>query len=248
MRSLEKVNYFTHNLVDNFATHLRLFRQTINRESELKIEEPSIDFLNVFFDLESKLDQDHVNHGTNRGTICRDEDALINYFANCVNVLLYLTLPPECFNNRPLISLIKSLAVNTVLLPLMEMLSDPDYVNQCLVWICTKSSIYRTVSTDSFLTIVKCTDNSDELIAIKELLIQEMALLRSRDNNQDNDDNFEVKQQLGSLNYLESLINSRIRSIKEGTKDEDDISSNDDLVNKSLDNLINLPFEGVGQY
>ncbi len=56
------------------------------------------------------------------------------------------------------------------------MLSDPDFINQTIVWFC-KSYL---VSSDTFMTVLRSCDKPEELDAVREMVNHEIAVLRSK--------------------------------------------------------------------
>lgn len=159
---------------------------------------------------------------------------------------MFLILPLECFNNRPIRLLLRSVITNSAIHPLIDLFSDPDQINQLLIWSCQQLSPTPSLNTDSFLTIIRISDSTDELSAVKHLLDEELTILRSRDTG--GEDDFEIKQQINSLIFLDNLITSRMLKLREGMTDMDETlvanENNLDLKNFS-GKLVNLPFEVV---
>lgn len=64
---------------------------------------------------------------------------LINFFleflTEMLEVLLYILLPDEDFQCKPLRFLLRDIFSNGVILPLFDLISDPDYINQVIFWI-----------------------------------------------------------------------------------------------------------------
>lgn len=52
-----------------------------------------------------------------------------------LEVLLYILLPDEDFQCKPLRFLLRDIFSNGVILPLFDLISDPDYINQVIFWI-----------------------------------------------------------------------------------------------------------------
>jgi sorting nexin-13 len=88
-------------------------------------------------------------------------------------------------------------------------------------------------------------ESLDELSCISELVQQQLTLLRSRDTG--GEDDFEIKQQINSLIFLENLITGRVSKLKEGhdaTLVPAD-QQNELLMKNFSGKLIKLPFEVV---
>ncbi|CAG2181689.1 unnamed protein product, partial [Oppiella nova] len=60
--SMDIVSYMTTKLVDDFASHLRLYRLAQNKLKELKVNDPNANLLSIFFDFEVSMERN----------ICRD--------------------------------------------------------------------------------------------------------------------------------------------------------------------------------
>lgn len=91
-----------------------------------------------------------------------------------------------------------------VLLPLINQLSDPDYINQFVIWMvrtgtrhrrsCTKGTLQirkrvcfplqirdSSCNYEAFMNILKLTDKPAELEAVKDKVVEELQYLRSLD-------------------------------------------------------------------
>lgn len=56
------------------------------------------------------------------------------YLQQVSEVLLYLLLPPADFQNQVTRVFLRELIANIVLLPVVDLITDPDYINQTIVW------------------------------------------------------------------------------------------------------------------
>ncbi|KAM7305708.1 sorting nexin-13 [Ixodes scapularis] len=137
----------------------------------------------------------------------------------------------------------QELLVNTVLLPVINLVSDPDYINQTIVWMCRNNM----PTSDDFLTVLRCTDNLNELEAVQEIVAQEIAVQRSRDSG--GDDDTVIKKQLNSLLYLKKVVENRLQRLNDGSLDTDStgLPSQFDLKKLSAPGveLFQLPFDVV---
>lgn len=57
-----------------------------------------------------------------------------DYLSDLVEILLYYILPPEDFSNAPLCAAVLEILVSSVILPLVTLVSDPDYINTLIIW------------------------------------------------------------------------------------------------------------------
>lgn len=75
--------------------------------------------------------------GTNKITefFYRYYNFFSEFLSELVELLLYILLPDEDFQCRPLRFILRELMANSVILPLFIMLSDPDFINQAIIWL-----------------------------------------------------------------------------------------------------------------
>ena len=98
------IPYLTTHLVDDFASHIRLYRRALDKMNMLRLDctKPPPDLEAIFFDLECEMEK----------TICRDmictseenemrENCIIDCFLQAFNTnLLFLKLPITIFVNN----------------------------------------------------------------------------------------------------------------------------------------------------
>lgn len=60
---------------------------------------------------------------------CLDEQALEDYLTHCMETVLYFTIPEEDFACIPLRTFLSTLLANVVCKPIINMLSEPDFLN-----------------------------------------------------------------------------------------------------------------------
>ncbi|XP_076360640.1 sorting nexin-13-like isoform X2 [Tachypleus tridentatus] len=218
-KEVEWVPYLTTRLVDDFASHLRLFRKSQAKLKVKKEEDPgsSLDLLSIFFDKEFAMEQ-HLC----RDLVCTSRTHEIEYLQDLSEILVYLLLPPEDFQNRILRFFVRlypvlfqELLVHTIILPIVDLFSDPDYINQSVVWLCKDT----LMSSEDFLVVLRSTSNTEELLAVKEIVTHEIAVQRSKDTGED--DSAEIKQQLSSLFYVQKVVDIRLKRLREGGIDTD---------------------------
>nr|CAD7577198.1 unnamed protein product [Timema californicum] len=262
MKEVDWIPYLTTRLVDDAASHLRLFRQA-RAKMKQKIRQSSkhsdkhadssqdagkdraisakpteltpgggdagssssgssagkqtpVELESVFFDLEVTMEDNLLC----RDLVCTEIDNGRQYMQDLGEILLYLLLPVEDFHCKPLRFLLRELLVSVVVLPLFGLFSDPDYLNQIIIWLCKDVPM----TSEAFLTVLRATDNIDELNATREMVTKEIAQLRSRDSGGDEDTS--VKQQLSSLLYVRKVIDNRTQRLQEGS-DTDSAESDD---------------------
>ncbi|XP_052824726.1 sorting nexin-13 isoform X2 [Octopus bimaculoides] len=209
-KEVEWMPYFTQKLVDDFASHIRLYRRANEKfKSLLKDDNVNPDIESIFFDLEVEMEK-----------MCRDTTITSTehehrYLRNLSEVLLYLLLPKEDFQNKSFRYIIREVLVNEIFIPAVDLLSDPDYINQSLSWLCKEA----TFNNDTFMTVIKTTDSIEELEAVKEMVNHDIARWRSKDTGGSNDT--VIKQNLNSLRFVQSMCDTRMNCLLAGQTDSD---------------------------
>lgn len=223
-KEVEWVPFLTTRLVDEVSTHLKIFRITRERlerqkmdgvpQSNLTPEESKvqaeIDLEEMFFAVESEVEK-----GISRGPICLDDEAEQLYLQDLTEVLLYFLLPPEDFHSKTIRLFLREIIATSVILPTVNLICDPDYVNQAISWLCAKET---TFTVESFLTTIRFSDDIEDVEETKKKVDLEIAKLRSQDLQvlDSNQSEISVKKQLSSLMYVRKLCITTIRGLKSG--------------------------------
>uniref|UniRef100_A0A8C1PBM4 Sorting nexin 13 n=1 Tax=Cyprinus carpio TaxID=7962 RepID=A0A8C1PBM4_CYPCA len=199
--------YFTTRLVDDFATHLRVFRKAQERlnEREDPKQRKDCSLLDSFFEAEVEMERKIC-----RDVVCTSRKDEEGYLRDLCEVLLYLLLPPGDFHSKNMRYFLREVLARGVLLPLINQLSDPDYINQFIIWMIRDSSC----NYEAFLNILKLTDKAAELEAVKDKVLEELQYLRSLDTGGD-DINF-IKNQINSLLFVKKVCETRIQRLQSG--------------------------------
>jgi len=86
---------------------------------------------------------------------------VLDYFQGLTEVLLYLILPQDVYNCAPTGLLAQDLLVNHVFIPVLAKLSDPDFVNQTIIWLVSPcSSIPGPMPPEINEPLIHCFDSS----------------------------------------------------------------------------------------
>ncbi|KAL0962049.1 hypothetical protein UPYG_G00335070 [Umbra pygmaea] len=200
--------YFTTRLVDDFATHLRVFRKAQDRlegREDSKQRDLSEEIVESFFEAEVEMERNIC-----RDVVCtslKDEEGFLR---DLCEVLLYLLLPPGDFHNKNMRYFLREILARGVLLPLINQLSDPDYINQFVIWMIRDSSC----NYEAFMNILKLTDKVAELEAVKDKVLEELQYLRSLDTA--GDDINVIKNQINSLLFVKKVCETRIQRLNSG--------------------------------
>nr|CAH7757697.1 unnamed protein product [Callosobruchus chinensis] len=185
-----------------------------------------------FFELELQME----NNKLCRDVVCRNVSSEKEFLSELMEVLLYILLPDEDFQCKPLRFVLREIWANCVILPLFNLVSDPDYINQAIIWLCLREN---QLPSDVFLTTLRLSDSYDELKSTKEFALEEINSLRSRDSGGDSD--LSIKQQLSSLNYVVKLIDNKLSKMKNF------VSSENQSLDLQLDSIkkISLTFDQI---
>ncbi|XP_051519395.1 sorting nexin-13-like isoform X3 [Myxocyprinus asiaticus] len=200
--------YFTTRLVDDFATHLRVFRKAqerLNEREDPKQRDAPDELLDSFFEAEVEMERKIC-----RDMVCTSRKDEEGYLRDLCEVLLYLLLPPGDFHNKNMRYFLREVLARGVLLPLINQLSDPDYINQFIIWMIRDSSC----DYEAFLNILKLTDKPAELEAVKDKVLEELQFLRSLDTAGDHIS--VIKNQMNSLLFVKKVCETRIQRLQSG--------------------------------
>ncbi|KOX75581.1 Sorting nexin-13 [Melipona quadrifasciata] len=239
VKGVDWIPYLTTRLVDDAASHVRLYRQARARIKQLRSKklqkEESLE--KIFFDLEVQMENNLIC----RDLVCTNSIQELEFLGEISEILLYLVLPKGDFDCLTVRFILRELLVNVIIKPLLDLFSDPDYINQACIWLCSKEG---GLPSDVFLTVIRVTDSLDELTATKNIVCKEIAHLRSKDSG--GEDDLSVKQQLNSLLYVKKILETRIIGMQEGLESEADGIGTQPDWNRLLipgQKLVNLPLD-----
>ena len=114
-----------------------------------------------------------------------------------------------------------------LIVPLLDFYSDPHEMNQLIVWLVSSFFLIPQFKTLQLSEVhprpedfVQCLENSksiEELEAIFKSLLDEKMVLRGKDSG--GEQGIFVKQQLGSLDFVEGIIKKKMAVIANTTPD-----------------------------
>ena len=125
--------------------------------------------------------------------------------------------------------------------PSFSKLSQPDFVNQSLVWL----YLGYEIKSEVFVHTLRTTENMMELEATRDLVSREISRLQTCDSVTDDDDG---RLQLNSLQYLKKVIDTKISRLQSGFSGNSyGLPANIDWSGKINPNtkLFNLPLEVI---
>ncbi|NXN32223.1 SNX13 protein, partial [Nycticryphes semicollaris] len=197
--------YFTTRLVDDFGTHLRVFRKAQQRITEKgdQMKDQAEELVDTFFEVEVEMEKEVC-----RDLVCTSPKDEEGFLRDLCEVLLYILLPPGDFQNKIMRYFVREILSRGILLPLINQLSDPDYINQYVIWMIRDSNC----NYEAFMNIIKLSDNIGELEAVKDKASEELQYLRSLDTA--GDDINTIKNQINSLLYVIKVCDSRIQRLQ----------------------------------
>jgi len=221
VRAVDWIPFLTTSLVDDIASHVRLFKKAkflllkakkeISAASERdngKFTSSSVPELEaLFFDAEVAMENALVC----RDLVCTIHQEEIEFLQSISELLLCLLLPKEDFRSLPLRTLVREILVNTVLKPVLDMVSDPDFINQSLVWLYQDTV---SLKPELFMLVLRTSENLSELNATRESVNKDIAKLRSYDAKGRLHPN--QKSELSALLSLRRHIDGRIHRVQGG--------------------------------
>uniref|UniRef100_A0A3Q1IVB3 Uncharacterized protein n=1 Tax=Anabas testudineus TaxID=64144 RepID=A0A3Q1IVB3_ANATE len=186
--------YFTTRLVDDFATHLRVFRKAQDRlgDREDKQRDITDELIDSFFEAEVEMERKIC-----RDVVCTSHKDEEGFLRDLCELLLYLLLPPGDFHNKNMRYFLR------VSLQRMNICS--------LAFTAIRDS---SCNYEAFMNILKLTDKPAELEAVKDKVLEELQYLRSLDTA--GDDINVIKNQINSLLFVKKVCETRIQRLQSG--------------------------------
>ncbi|VDD80155.1 unnamed protein product [Mesocestoides corti] len=209
--------------------HLRIHRRALERNPYASPEEQ----IKLFFDEEFEAERFVC-----RESICTSRKLELNHLRRLTDVFLFAIMPEEDYRIPTFRYLLKEILVNGILLPTVDILADPDFVNQSIIKLCNESAF----TSPYFIQSLKMSTREDELMAVKERIEAFSVKLRGRDSG--GDDDTLVKAQINSLAFLENICNSQIALIKRGLSQKSDLR-NGTTESDALSRTVDLTFDDV---
>lgn len=236
LRRVDWVPLITRDVVDDFASHLRLFRKAQEKTSfqakedgkQRTPEDLGAELLSSFFDFELEMEK----------SLCRDLLSTTPHYENAylhdlIDIVLYLVMPPEDFRCRPLRFLLREVVVRKVIIPTLDYLSNPNEIFQLIVWLLSEVE----PKPDDFAACLANSDCTEELEAVYRAIIEEKTVMRGKDSGGEQD--AFVKQQLSSLQFIETLVQRRVSFLE--SKDSAFLTK----FGEDADQLVQLPLHVI---
>ncbi|XP_065896684.1 sorting nexin-13-like [Dysidea avara] len=205
-KTVEWLPFCTQRVIDDFVSHLRIFRKALKNCQETDPKKVTDLLEDAFFVEEAKTDNQ-----LRFKEICSSVENEKAYLQSIAEMLLYLLLPEDDFQNKALCFILREVLVEQILLPLANLLSDPDYFNGTVVMLCRESSL----NPESFIAAINTCDVSSELSTIAGCILQEIERTKQHGSSE------EHLEQLGSLNYVAKLCHTHSTSQDQQTLDNE---------------------------
>uniref|UniRef100_A0A7E4WC25 Sorting nexin-13 n=1 Tax=Panagrellus redivivus TaxID=6233 RepID=A0A7E4WC25_PANRE len=210
LKNVDWVPLITRDLIDDLASHLRLYRKAVEKieVQKSKCMKPE-DLETIFFDYELEMEKNYC-----RDLVSTSPQYESAYMHDIADILLYLLMPSEDFRSRPLRFIVREICVTKVLIPMFDKFSDPDYLTYLIVWLLSEIPL----NTDDFMTTIDTSKNVQELEALLESIHDELNSLRAKDSGNVNT-RFNVKQQINSLEYAANIIKKQMYKVANMTEE-----------------------------
>ncbi|CAH8299184.1 unnamed protein product [Schistosoma turkestanicum] len=195
------VPFLTEMLPSYMAAHVRVYRNMLER----KVAYPDKDFAKLFFDIEAETEKSICHE-----EICSSEDREKDHLRLLSDMFLFFVTPAEEYAVPGIRYIARELLVNSVLMPTINLLSDPDFVNRTIAWFASDSAY----TSEYYCQALRMSDSVEEIDVVIRQLNSFMDKLRGHDTG--GDDDALIKAQLGSLDYVRKICSIRRKQIQEG--------------------------------
>ncbi|CAH8564125.1 unnamed protein product [Schistosoma curassoni] len=187
------------------SAHVRVYRNMLDRKATY----PDRDYAKLFFDVEAETEKSICHE-----EICNSEDREKDHLRLLSDMFLFFVTPTEEYGVPGIRYITRELLVNSVLMPMINLLSDPDFVNRTIAWFASDSAY----TSEYFCQALRMSESTEEIDVVIRQLNSFMDKLRGHDTG--GDDDALIKAQLGSLDYVRKICLIRRRQIQEGVAEK----------------------------
>ena len=218
IRQVDWIPFLTTRFVFDLSNHVKLYKKA----RELVRNGSSPDIESAFFDSELNL---NTNESSNSASlICRDKistthEEEIRYLQDISDLILFELLPKEDFSAQTLRTLTRELLVNIILKPVLDLISEPDFINQQIVYF-----LSNVINKPEVLSaVIRSSESIEELSELSDCLDKEISSVRSKDSVEG------LKMQLDALLTLKKTLDLRLNRLKSGSVSETDAMLKDQV-------------------
>ncbi|XP_050429845.1 sorting nexin-13 [Adelges cooleyi] len=230
-KRLQKVDFLQFvctQLTEEVAKHIRIYRKALKSVTSKNSDDN--DLVTIFFQHEQDVDRLNTSHAN----VCLDESYERKWLRDISEAILYHIAPENDFKCRSMRILMREIIANKIIFTTISMLSNSDYVNQLIIWLCSDYPI----TNETFLTVLRSTKSTQQLNAVNNLVNKEIMNLRSRDSGESES---RAKQQLSSLIFLSNLIKTIVSSIpQQSDRSLDFLLSFENSISSSKNDSLSL--------
>lgn len=220
IRQVDWIPFLTTRFVFDLSNHVKLYKKA--REMVRNGSSPDIE--SGFFDSELNLNNEASSSSSSSALICRDKISTthedeIRYLQDISDLILFELLPKEDFSAQTLRTLTRELLVNVVLKPVLDLISEPDFINQQIVYF-----LSNVVNKPEVLSaVIRSSESIEELSELSDCVEKELTSVRSKDSVEG------LKLQLDALLVLKKTLDSRLTRLKSGSVSETDAMLQDQV-------------------
>lgn len=129
---------------------------------------------------------------------CMDDRKLDDFLMHAAETILYFSIPEVDFACQPLRHFLGALLANVVCRPLLDLLSEPDFINLQLARLVPR----ETINSEYFIKLTRQCSDLSELRACRQFVVREMDA-KYKEFGQSS-------AELNSLKYTQKLIDMRL--------------------------------------
>ncbi|EDV26225.1 uncharacterized protein TRIADDRAFT_53998 [Trichoplax adhaerens] len=209
------VRLITATCIDDFASHIRLFNKAVQKrkkeregkqEKPVQIERALAEIEVIFFRFEKVMEKQSIT----REKICTCPEVERAFLQDLVEILLYQYLSPDDFGNTVLRSLAREIIVSSVVIPTINILCDPDFINGMIItWMKENSFNF-----DSFITAIRTTRRMPDITETLQSVETEIMRVQRQDTE-------DAKHQLNNLNSIKRECNAILKYLQRPEENDD---------------------------
>ncbi|RDD40439.1 Sorting nexin-13 [Trichoplax sp. H2] len=145
-----------------------------------------------------------------REKICTCPEVERAFLQDLVEILLYQYLSPDDFGNTVLRSLAREIIVSSVVIPTINILCDPDFINGMIItWMKENSFNF-----DSFITAIRTTRRMPDITETLQSVETEIMRVQRQDTE-------DAKHQLNNLNSIKRECNAILKYLQRPEENDD---------------------------